>query len=316
MTLTLAVRDLDLVLDPTRRRLHVLRGIDLDLRPGETLGVIGESGSGKTMMGMSLLRLEPPGAHLTAATMQLGNTDLLQATPAALQSLRGRTIGMIFQDPVGAFNPAKRIAWHARAVLDRPTWHPAAKILLAEVDITDPDRVLAAYPHQLSGGMLQRVLIALVLAANPRVVVADEPTTNLDNIVEKQILALFRKLRGQNDTAFIFITHDMTVAATISDRIAVMYAGEIVELAPTPAIFASPLHPYTKALIATARALESETTRLPELVGEPPALSTPRTGCAFASRCSSRLPPCTEAPITMRVPTQAHQVRCILYDHV
>ena len=223
---------------------------------------------------------------------------------------------MIFQDPVGAFNPAKRIAWHARAVRARPAWQPAAKSLLAEVDIADPGRVLAAYPHQLSGGMLQRVLIALVLAASPSVVIADEPTTNLDNIVEKQILALFRKLRGHNETAFIFITHDMTIAATISDRIAVMYAGEIVELAPAQTIFEAPLHPYTKALIATARALESETTRLPELDGEPPTLSAPRTGCAFASRCPSRLPPCTEAPITMRTRPQAHQVRCLLYDHV
>jgi ABC-type dipeptide/oligopeptide/nickel transport system ATPase component len=280
----LEVKGLNVVLDPARRGLHVVRDLDLELRPAEVLGLIGESGSGKTMTGMALLRLEPDRSALTATTMRAGGVDLLRATPGALRTLRGRTVAMIFQDPVGAFNPSKRVAWHARAVLRRrqvKQWRTEAQALLAEVDITDAARVLAAYPHQLSGGMLQRVLIALVLASHPAVIVADEPTTNLDNIVEAQILRLFRRLREQRQAAFLFITHDMTVAARLCDRIAVMYAGEIVETGGTADVFADPKHPYTAALIATARALEGDADRLPELAGEPPALAAPRTGCAF-----------------------------------
>ena len=315
MTAALEVRGLNLVLDPAGRRLHVVRDLVLRLRRAEVLGLIGESGSGKTMTGMALLRLEPDRAEVTAETMRAGDADLLHATPRELRALRGRTVAMIFQDPVGAFNPSKRIAWHAREVLRRrgtTDWRGEAVSLLAEVDITEGERVLASFPHQLSGGMLQRVLIALVLAAHPQVIVADEPTTNLDNIVEAQILRLFRRLRQQKQAAFLFITHDMTVAAGLCDRIAVMYAGEIVELGDTAELFAAPKHPYTEALIATARALEGDAERLPELEGEPPALSLARTGCAFASRCPKRMEACTDAPIPM-FHLENRDVRCILY---
>ncbi len=310
----LDVRNLDVVIDPRGRRLHVLRGLSLSLSAGEVLGVIGESGSGKTMMGMSLLRLEPERSMLTADTMRVGDVDLLRAGAAGLRAVRGRRIGMIFQDPVGAFNPAKRIGWHAKQVLRRTegAWWERAEAMLADVDIADGARVLAAYPHQLSGGMLQRVLIALVLAAGPAVVVADEPTTNLDNIVEQQILALFRRFRGAGAAAFIFITHDMSVAAGLCDRIAVMYAGEIVEMGDADGVFADPKHPYTVALIETSRALQGEAVRLPELAGEPPGLAGVRTGCAFASRCGRRVVACTEGAVAMRA-VEGRDVRCILY---
>ncbi len=315
MNAALDIRGLNLVLQSMGRRLHVVRDVDLHLRRAEVMGLIGESGSGKTMTGMALLRLEPEGAALTAETMQVGGADLLHASPGELRALRGRTVAMIFQDPVGAFNPSKRVAWHAREVLRRrgvKDWRPEAASLLADVDISEADRVLASFPHQLSGGMLQRVLIALVLAAHPEVIVADEATTNLDNIVEAQILRLFRRLRQQKEAAFLFITHDMTVAAGLCDRIAVMYAGEIVEVGATADVFVTPKHPYTAALIATARALEGDADRLPELDGEPPALSLPRTGCAFASRCPRRMEACTEAPIPM-LHLADRDVRCILY---
>ena len=317
MTAALDVEGLDLVLDPAGRRLHVVRGVDLVLRRGEVTGLIGESGSGKTMTGLALLRLEPERSALTARTMRANGEDLLHAGPAALRDLRGRTIGMIFQDPVGAFNPAKRIGWHARAVLDRAGsgahWRTAATAMLAEVEITDAFRVLAAYPHQLSGGMLQRVLIALVLAAGPSVVVADEPTTNLDNIVERQILQLFRRLKQRNGAAFLFITHDMTIAASLCDRLAVMYAGELIETGPAAALFDAPRHPYTTALIATALALQSDADRLPELPGELPSPAQPRTGCAFAPRCPRVMPACTVAPIPDITLEEGRRVRCLLY---
>jgi oligopeptide/dipeptide ABC transporter ATP-binding protein len=313
----LEVEGLDLTLDPAGRRLHVVRGLDLVLRRGEVTGLIGESGSGKTMTGLALLRLEPDRAAVTARTLRAGGADLLRASKADLQALRGRVIGMIFQDPVGAFNPAKRIGWHARQVLRRQgrggaDWRRHAAAMLAEVEIADAARVLPAYPHQLSGGMLQRVLIALVLAGGPSVVVADEPTTNLDNIVERQVLALFRRLKHPEGAAFLFITHDMTVAASLCDRIAVMYAGELIEFGPTRALFDDPKHPYTAALIATARALDGEAERLPELGGELPSPAQPRTGCAFAPRCPAVMPACTAAAIPDFTPGDGRRVRCLL----
>lgn len=317
MSETLEVADLNLVLDAAGRRLHVVRSMNLTLRKSEVLGLIGKSGSGKTMAGMSLLRLEPEGAEITATRLRLGQTDLLTASRNELRSLRGSRIAMIFQDPVGAFNPAKRIGWHVREVLRRRSvrsWRHAALERLAEVDITDADRVLAAYPHQLSGGMLQRVLIALVLAAEPQVIIADEPTTNLDNIVERQILHLFRRLKHSHGAAFIFITHDMSVAAALSDRIAVMYAGEIVESGPVRDVFDDPKHPYTIALVRTARALGRGADRLPEIAGELPELTRQPQGCAFALRCPQRMTPCGLRRIGMtRIGTE-RQVRCLLHE--
>ena len=314
----LEVEGLDLHLDAAGRRLHVVRGLNLVLRRGEVTGLIGESGSGKTMTGLALLRLEPNRAAVTARTLRAGGADMLHASKAKLQALRGSTVGMIFQDPVGAFNPAKRIGWHARQVLRRQgrggaDWRTHAAAMLAEVEIADAARVLPAYPHQLSGGMLQRVLIALVLAGGPAVVVADEPTTNLDNIVERQVLRLFRRLKRPDGAAFLFITHDMTVAASLCDRIAVMYAGELIETGPTRALFEAPKHPYTAALIATAGALQGDADRLPELGGELPSPARPRTGCAFAPRCPAVMPGCTAGPVPDFTLDDGRRVRCLLH---
>jgi oligopeptide/dipeptide ABC transporter ATP-binding protein len=322
----LCAEKLNLVLDAPGRRLHVVRNVDLELRPSEMLGLIGESGSGKTMTGLALLRLEPEQSEVTAKTLRLGpssaQVDLLAASPAQMRAVRGRKIAMIFQDPVGAFNPAKRVGWHARAVLvqrGETEWRPTALALLREVDIGDGARVLTSYPHQLSGGMLQRVLIALVLAAEPSVIIADEPTTNLDNIVEQQILRLFRKVKQRLGATFIFITHDMAVASTLADRIAVMYAGEIVETGPTREVFAAPKHPYTKGLIRTAQALTAgkASGRLPEIPGDLPSPSGQRAGCAFAPRCPDCRPVCKTRPIglTELGPLPGAQVRCLLYEN-
>jgi oligopeptide/dipeptide ABC transporter ATP-binding protein len=317
----LLVSGLNLFLEANERRLHVVRGVDIDLRAAEVLGLIGESGSGKTMTGLALLRLEPERSELVAETMTLAGTDLLTTGRHGLQQLRGRKIAMIFQDPVGAFNPAKRIGWHAREVLRRRDpmsgrrWRRRALDLLAEVDIADGARVLGSYPHQLSGGMLQRVLIALVIAAEPQVIIADEPTTNLDNIVEQQILRLFRAMQRSHGAAFIFITHDMAVAAALSDRIAVMYAGEIVETGPAGAIFDDAKHPYTIGLIETSRALRDGAERLPEIMGELPNLAERQTGCAFAPRCERRMPACEQQPVGMTALDGQRLVRCRLYEN-
>lgn len=314
----LRAEGLNLYLDAKGRRLHVVRDVELTLSRAEVVGLIGESGSGKTMTGMSLLRLEPEHSEMAAGELTLGGTDLLRASREALRMLRGRRIAMIFQDPVGAFNPAKRIDWHVRQVLRRDgtvqDWRAKARSMLAEVEITDHGRVLAAYPHELSGGMLQRVLIALVLAAEPQVIVADEPTTNLDNIVERQILRLFRTMKQKHGAAFLFITHDMSVAVALSDRIAVMYAGQIVEIGAARAMFDAPLHPYTRGLIATARALTEGTERLPEIGGELPTLASSYAGCAFAARCDRRRPECELTTIGMTQLEGGRSVRCLLYE--
>lgn len=298
--------------------LEVVRGVDLSLAPGEVLGLIGESGSGKTMTGLSILRLLPPNARVSSDMVRFGGQDLQSLSEADFEVLRGRRMAMIFQNPVGAFNPAKRVAWHLREIIrrrrgDTTGWAGAGGAALSEVGIPHPERVLRLYPHQLSGGMAQRILIAMVMALEPDLVIADEPTTNLDNIVERQIVGLFRRLRGRLNASFLFITHDMALAKILCDRIAVMYAGEIVEIGPTRALFAAPRHPYTQGLVATAMALQGRAPRLKEISGELPNLAVPPPGCLFAPRCLQVLPRCREAA-PPAYGDAAHCVRCYLAE--
>jgi oligopeptide/dipeptide ABC transporter ATP-binding protein len=316
----LDVRDLRTYFDMHGGAIEVVRGVDLSVAPGEVLGLIGESGSGKTVTGLSLLRLLPDNARVQSQTIRFKGQELQGLGDDAFQALRGRSLAMIFQNPVGAFNPAKRVDWHLREVIRRRAdrdaangadWADAAHASLRAVGIPSPERVLRLYPHQLSGGMAQRILIALVLALEPDLVVADEPTTNLDNIVERQILALFRKLRDRIHAAFIFITHDMTVAAALCDRIAVMYAGQIVEVGPTRAVFDAPRHPYTQGLIATATALRQKAERLREIAGELPNLASPPRGCLFAPRCPKVMDRCRAAP-PPNFGRPPHLARCYL----
>lgn len=299
----------------------LVRGVDLDLVPGETLTLIGESGSGKTLTSLALMHLLPQGMQRGADVLLLRERDIGRLNETQFRELRGRHLAMIFQEPVGAFNPAKRIGWHLRAVLARADyagdwprgWHSQAVAALADVGIADPNGVLRRFPHQLSGGMLQRALIAMVLALKPDVIIADEPTTNLDNIVERQILGLFRDLQQRLSSALLFITHDMTIAGLISDRVAVMYAGQIVEAGPAATVLHDPMHPYTQGLIATARALESNSDTLTEIPGQPPSMTDQDSGCAFRPRCPLARDGC-ELPQPLRRPDFARTVRCLLYD--
>jgi peptide/nickel transport system ATP-binding protein len=314
----LEIRDLR-----TRFALHggsieVVRGVDIAIAPGEMLGLIGESGSGKTITGLSVLRLLPGNARMSAAALRFKGVDLQTLGDREFQALRGRSLAMIFQNPVGAFNPAKRVDWHLREVIRRrrgaeARWEAAAQAALQAVGIPRPERVLRLFPHQLSGGMAQRILIAMVLALEPDLIIADEPTTNLDNIVERQILGLFRRLQSRLEAAFLFITHDMSVAAALCERIAVMYAGKIVEVGPTRQIFDAPSHPYTQGLIATSIALKGQARRLKEIPGELPNLTAPPPGCLFSPRCSQAMDRCRAAePPTFGEPP--HQVRCYLAE--
>jgi peptide/nickel transport system ATP-binding protein len=317
---TLEVRGLNTSFAMPGGALQVVRGVDLDLAPGEVLGLIGESGSGKTVTGLSLLRLLPQNARMSAERLRFLGTELQGMPEEAFRALRGTRLAMVFQNPAGALNPAKTIGWHLREVLaraaashpDRADWRDDALRLLAEVGIPEAERILHLYPHQLSGGMLQRALIAMILALEPALVVADEPTTNLDNIVERQILALFRRLQKRLAASFIFITHDMTIAASLCDRIAVMYAGTIVESGPTRDIFAAPKHPYTQGLIETALALDRGDERLAEIPGELPSLANRPSGCLYAPRCPHAMERCRAAAPGM-VALGDRSVRCFLH---
>ncbi|MER5173702.1 ABC transporter ATP-binding protein [Thioclava kandeliae] len=274
------IRNLKVAFGKGASRKEVLHGVDLDLYRGEILGIIGESGSGKTMTGMALLRLLPGNAHVTQDELRFDGAALPALSEAEFDGLRGVRMAMIFQDPVGSFNPAKRIGWHfeqifarveRRGMKARSETAPRARAiaLMQEVGIRRAEESIDLYPHQLSGGMLQRALIALVLALEPDLIVADEPTTNLDKVVEHQILTLFRALQQRLDAAMIFVTHDMAVAASLCDRIAVMRAGEVLEVAPATQLFEAPQHEYTKLLIDTARALSRPATAAPSIVKEP-----------------------------------------------
>jgi len=271
------VQDLHVIFPDAGAQAHVVKGVTLSIAKGEILGVIGESGSGKTMTGLALLGLLPDGAQVSASRLRFEHQDLMRLPKPAFDALRGVGMAMIFQDPVASFNPAKSIGWHFGAVYRRIAaaratgmpgdWHTRAVGTLCEVGIRHAKEVMQAYPHQISGGMLQRVLIALVLTLGPDFVIADEPTTNLDKLVEKQVLKLFRDMQRSLAAAMLFITHDMAVAASLCTRIAVMYAGRIVETGPAAQIFTAPRHPYTKMLVATSIALsKGQDRRLPEMV--------------------------------------------------
>lgn len=295
--------------------LTILDGIEFTVSRGEVLGLIGESGSGKTMLGLSVLRLEPRAATVSAKSLTFLDHDLLRMSEHDLRALRGTRMAMIFQDPVGAFNPAKSIGWHMRMALARArssTPEPNAAIrLLGEVGIADPQPVLRLYPHQLSGGMLQRALIAMVLGCGPDLIVADEPTTNLDALVEQQIIALFRLLLKKISAAMIYITHDITIAAALCDRIAVMYAGQIVEEGTTRDVFGSPKHPYTQGLLGTALALDRTAERLQEIAGDLPTFLDLPPGCRFQPRCPVALPVCVEAVPAMNIISAKQMARCV-----
>jgi peptide/nickel transport system ATP-binding protein len=308
-------------LDGGRRR-EAVRGISFSVRPGEILGLIGESGSGKTVTGLSILRLLPEHAEVKAKSIRFGHRELTGMSDFEFAALRGTQLAMIFQDPVGSFNPAKTVGWHL--------WHAMARRreaygavtedlsadpvnVLREMGIRTPERILDTYPHQLSGGMLQRVLIAMVLALRPQLIVADEPTTNLDNLVERQILDLIRYHQRRLGVSVLFITHDLTIARDLCDRIAVMYAGEIVEMGPASAVLDNPQHPYAASLLRTAQSLERHDAMLFELPGEPGQDARERSGCRFAGRCPSVIHPCqTEHPPLVKVSPQ-HYTRCLLH---
>ncbi|HWG78139.1 MAG TPA: ABC transporter ATP-binding protein [Stellaceae bacterium] len=297
----LEIGDLSVVLPTERGALRAVSGVSLSLGAGRSLGIVGESGSGKTMLSRAMLRLLPAGASVSGRVM-LDGRDLYALSPESLRRLRGRELAVIFQDPMTSLNPVLSIGGQIAEALREHLGlgHAAATCraveLLIEVGIPEAERRSRQFPHQLSGGMRQRVAIAIALSCEPRLVIADEPTTALDVTVQAQILDLLMREREKRGMALILITHDLGIVAGRTDEVAVMYAGRIVERAPTRQLFARMRMPYTEALLAAIPKLDSAPhTPLPAIGGRPPDPTRPLAGCSFAPRCRYADDRCREA---------------------
>jgi oligopeptide/dipeptide ABC transporter ATP-binding protein len=301
----LEVRDLRTQIRRGRDLVTAVDGISFDIAPGETVGLVGESGCGKTMTGMSIMRLLPPAGRITSGSVRLAGRELTALPPRDMRQARGRDVAMVFQDPMTSLNPTMTIGSQiAEAVrLHRRVSSAAARARAVEVlglvGMPQPEQRLGSYPHQLSGGMRQRVMIALALACDPRLLIADEPTTALDVTIQAQILELLGQLRDRLSMGVLLVTHDLGVIAGQADRVLVMYAGRIVESGPTRELFARPRHPYTQALLGAIPKLDQEQDEeLRSIPGLPPDLANPPAGCRFAPRCEFATDRCrTEDPV-------------------
>jgi peptide/nickel transport system ATP-binding protein len=301
-------------------RMYPVDGVSFWLERGETLALVGESGCGKSLTSLALLQLVPsPGRIEPGSVIRLGDTDVLSLKGEALRRIRGRRIGMIFQDPMTSLNPVFTVEDQivegilAHFKMSRAKARERALHLLQEVGIPDPQGRLKAYPHQLSGGMRQRVMIAIALAAEPEILVADEPTTALDVTVQAQILEVLDRLRETRGMAVLLITHDLGIVAGRANRVAVMYAGQIVEETSTPELFAHPSHPYTQGLFASVPRISGPLKRLSPIGGTVPAPSAWPSGCRFRPRCPKAFEKSELEPPLLPV-GRGHVMRCWLAE--
>jgi peptide/nickel transport system ATP-binding protein len=290
----LAVEGLQVRFDTAQGLVRAVDGVDFALEAGEVLGLVGESGSGKTVTGLSLLRMIDPPGKISAGRIVFEGRDLLRASDSEIAAVRGAAISMIFQQPKMCLNPVIRVGRQiaeplVRAGMDAAAAEREAVALLAAVRIPAPERKARAYPHELSGGQAQRVMIAIALALRPRVLIADEPTTALDVTVQADVLALLLERCRDLGTAVILVTHDLGVVAQVADRVAVMYAGRIVEQGSVQTIFDSPRHPYTRGLLGAMPVAGARVARLAEIPGSPSVAIGMTVGCAFAPRCMERV---------------------------
>jgi oligopeptide/dipeptide ABC transporter ATP-binding protein len=277
--------------------------VDLTVGANETLAVVGESGSGKSVTALSVMRLLPSaGARIAAGEIRLDGRDLLKLSEREMTDIRGNEVAMVFQEPMTSLNPTMTVGDQIAEVLrihrgsDWTTARAGARALLDEVKVPDAARRLDDYPHQFSGGMRQRVVIAIALACRPKLLLADEPTTALDVTVQAQVLSLLDELKKSHGMAILFITHNLGVVAQIADRVAVMYAGEIVEEATTDRLFAKPLHPYTEALLTAMPRVDRRSAELHPIPGSVPPITARPEGCRFRPRCGLARPACAVHP--------------------
>lgn len=295
---------------------EILSGVDIGLNSGEVLGVVGESGSGKSMLALSIMGLLPRPITVRGGEILLQGRSLLQLPAHELRALRGKDMAMIFQEPMTSLNPVMRVGQQISEVL---RWHRSMQgeaarqegiALLKRVEMPDPQRQIDAYPHELSGGMRQRVMIAIALAGRPKLLIADEPTTALDVTIQAQILELIRHIQRDEGMSVLLITHDLGVIAEMCDRVAVMYAGRVVEQGAVLDIFDRPAHPYTKGLLASRPKISAGANWLSTIEGTVPAVGQMGAGCSFAPRCPMAGPACTQRP-PLREVGPAHQAACV-----
>jgi len=300
-----------------RRVVRAVDGVSLRLDAGETLGIVGESGSGKTTLALSILRLLPPAGRIVTGSLTFEGEDLLAKSPAEMRRIRGKRIAMILQDPMASLNPLFTIGDQVAEPLRVHEGTPRrramtrARDLLKAVRIAAPETRLREYPHQMSGGMRQRIVGAIAISCEPRLLIADEPTTSLDLTIQAQYLRLLRDLQREHGLALIFITHNLGIVAKMCDQVAVMYAGRLVESGPVERIFDAPLHPYTQALLASIPKLGDPSARLLAIDGQPPDLSALPLGCSFHPRCPKAMDRCREGEVP-EVNAGGHTSRCWL----
>jgi peptide/nickel transport system ATP-binding protein/oligopeptide transport system ATP-binding protein len=314
----LRVEDLRVTFGKSPDAVTIVNGVSFEIRQGETLGLVGESGCGKSMTCRSLIQLfggtRPSSIE---GSILFGGRNLAQLSPKDIVDIRGRDIAMIFQDPMTSLNPTMTIGrqivegLRRHEKLTHQQAHCQAIALLKSVGVTAPERRMDSYPHMFSGGMRQRVLIAIALSCRPRLLIADEPTTALDVTVQDQILKLILKLRAETGMAVLFVTHDLGVVAQTCDRVAVMYAGNVVETAETQQLFANPSHPYTRALLSALPAHGARLKRLQPIDGAPPNLADPPPGCRFEPRCRHAIPACAQSLPPLRPVVGSHLSACI-----
>lgn len=312
------IRNLEVAFQAGAKTVHALNGVNLEVARGEAVALIGESGSGKSVTLRALMRLHPPRRTRISGEMTVDGRDVLAMNARELASMRGPVVSMVFQEPLLALDPVYTVGRQIEEMVRRHTGKSAAEAgaralsLFERVRIPSPERRLQAYPHEMSGGMRQRAMIALALSCNPKVLLADEPTTALDATVQIQILLLLRELQRELGLSIVFVTHDIGAAAEIADRVAVMYGGRIVEQGSVADLLRAPRHPYTLALLkGRAHGAMQKGQRLETIPGSPPDLAALPPGCAFAPRCGFAEPRC-QAAVPDIVPVAAgHEVRCI-----
>lgn len=318
----LEIRDLFVEINADRTKVKPVNGVSFAVREAETLVILGESGSGKSITGLAVMGLLAPEAKVTGGEIWLGDTDLQSLDDRARRSHLGTGVAMVFQDSLSSLNPTLTVGYQiAETILYRTkASRSEAKVealsLMHRVGIAAAEERYGHYPHQFSGGMRQRVMIAIAIALRPRVLIADEPTTALDVTVQAQIMALLADLQSEYGMALVLITHDLGVAADIADRVAVMYAGKIVETTTTSELFSQPAHPYTAALLASMPQSANRGQRLSPIIGSPPSLASIPEGCSFHPRCAMARARCSVDVPTLETVSELHETACHYHDEV
>jgi oligopeptide/dipeptide ABC transporter ATP-binding protein len=316
----LSVKNLRVDLTTRRETVHPVANVSFDLAQGETLGIVGESGCGKSMMLRTLIGLLPRGGRVTGGEIVFQGTDLVSLNEKQLRDVRGRSIGMIFQEPMTALNPVMQVGEQiaegpiAHLGFTRKAGRQRAVELMQQVGIPDAVRRLRAYPSELSGGMRQRVMIAMALACEPKLLLCDEPTTALDVTIQDQILKLLLQLQESTGIGMIFVSHDLAVVSQICQKVAVMYAAEIVEIGSVASVLADPTHPYTLGLLRAVPDFDNVKSVLESIPGIPPSLAQPPEGCRFRSRCSFAQEDCAVGEFPLRFTEGEHASACIHFD--